>query len=101
MATVAETATNVEWQAVRQKSCGRFWPPFAAPRHDAIKNAFLNSKSPQQKPAKLHGTEERRRRKLVRRSHFMTIVAAWIVTVPASALLSALVFLAIGLVMGS
>ncbi|MEY1556531.1 inorganic phosphate transporter [Yoonia sp. R2331] len=37
--------------------------------------------------------EERRRRKLVRRSHFMTIVAAWIITVPAAALLSALIFL--------
>ncbi len=36
--------------------------------------------------------EERRRRKLVRRSHFMTIVAAWIITVPASAILSAAVF---------
>ena len=57
-------------------------------------------KETRQKPAKPHGTEERRRRKLVRRSHFMTIVAAWIVTVPASALLSAVVFLAIGLVMG-
>lgn len=36
--------------------------------------------------------EERRRRKLVRRSHFMTIIAAWVVTVPAAALISALVF---------
>lgn len=32
------------------------------------------------------------RRKLVRRSHFMTIVSAWIITVPAAALLSALMF---------
>ena len=39
--------------------------------------------------------EERRRRKLVRRSHFMTIVAAWIVTVPAAAVLSAGLFLVI------
>ncbi|MHA6345392.1 inorganic phosphate transporter [Roseivivax sp. CAU 1761] len=39
--------------------------------------------------------EERRRRRLVRRSHFLTIVAAWLVTVPASALLSALVFRAL------
>ncbi|MEC9268886.1 MAG: inorganic phosphate transporter [Pseudomonadota bacterium] len=31
-------------------------------------------------------------RKLVRRSHFLTIVAAWVVTVPAAALLSAVVF---------
>ncbi|OWU85712.1 inorganic phosphate transporter [Oceanicola sp. 22II-s10i] len=37
--------------------------------------------------------EERRRRKLVRRSHFLTIVAAWVITVPAAALLSALLFL--------
>lgn len=36
--------------------------------------------------------EERRRRKLVRRSHFMTILAAWIITVPVTAGLSALVF---------
>jgi len=36
--------------------------------------------------------EERRRRKLVRRSHFMTIIAAWIITVPAAAALSAVIF---------
>ena len=36
--------------------------------------------------------EERRRRKLVRRSHFMTIVAAWVITVPAAACMSALIF---------
>ncbi|HRN89316.1 inorganic phosphate transporter [Hyphomicrobium sp.] len=39
--------------------------------------------------------EEFRRRRLVRRSHLMTIVAAWVVTVPAAATLSALTFLAI------
>lgn len=37
--------------------------------------------------------EERSRRKLVRRSHFATIAAAWVVTVPVSALLSAGIFL--------
>ena len=37
--------------------------------------------------------EERRRRKLVRRSHFMTIVAAWVITVPAAAALSGLIVL--------
>lgn len=37
--------------------------------------------------------DERRRRKLVRRLHVLTIGAAWIVTVPAAALLSALLFL--------
>ena len=39
--------------------------------------------------------EERRRRKLVRRSHVLTIAAAWVITVPAAALLSAAIFLAI------
>jgi PiT family inorganic phosphate transporter len=47
-----------------------------------------------------YAPEERRRRKLVRRSHFMTIIAAWIVTVPAAAILSALIFLAINVVLG-
>ena len=44
--------------------------------------------------------EERRRRKLVRRSHFMTIVAAWIITVPAAATLSAVIFWGIWAVAG-
>lgn len=37
--------------------------------------------------------EERRRRKLVRRSHVLTIAAAWVVTVPAAAALSGGLFL--------
>ncbi|RJE86606.1 inorganic phosphate transporter [Paracoccus onubensis] len=41
---------------------------------------------------------ERRRRKLVRRSHVLTIAAAWIVTVPAAALLSSVIFLGIRLI---
>ncbi|KAA9010749.1 inorganic phosphate transporter [Histidinibacterium aquaticum] len=36
--------------------------------------------------------EERKRRKLVRRSHFLTIVAAWVITVPAAAVLSGICF---------
>ncbi len=39
--------------------------------------------------------DELRRRKLVRRSHFMGIVAAWAITVPAAAILSALIFFAV------
>jgi inorganic phosphate transporter, PiT family len=39
-----------------------------------------------------HSPEESNRRRLVRRSHFMTIVAAWVITVPVSALLSAAVY---------
>jgi PiT family inorganic phosphate transporter len=39
------------------------------------------------------------RRKLVRRSHFMTIVSAWIITVPAAAILSAAIFFLLSSVM--
>jgi PiT family inorganic phosphate transporter len=41
--------------------------------------------------------EERSRRKLVRRSHFLTIIAAWVITVPATSLLSAGVFLCLSM----
>jgi len=40
--------------------------------------------------------DEMRRRKLVRRSHFIGIVAAWVVTVPSAAGLSALIFFCSG-----
>jgi PiT family inorganic phosphate transporter len=43
--------------------------------------------------------EERQRRKLVRRSHFLTIIAAWIITVPAAAILSAIIFFMINIFM--
>ena len=38
-------------------------------------------------------SEKRVYRKLVRRSHFLTIIAAWIITVPAAAILSGFIFL--------
>ncbi|WP_278877653.1 inorganic phosphate transporter [Paracoccus yeei] len=60
-----------EWDAERRLKQARM----AVPRPDNI-------------PA-----DERRRRKLVRRLHVLTIGAAWVVTVPAAALLSALLFL--------
>ncbi len=50
-------------------------------------------------PTKRIAPEERRRRKLVRRSHFMTIVAAWIITVPAAAVMSAVIFVILNAVM--
>ncbi len=46
----------------------------------------------QRPPEQRLAREEHQRRKLVRRSHFMTIVAAWVVTVPAAAVLSAVIF---------
>ncbi len=44
--------------------------------------------------------EERGRRKLVRRAHVSTIAGAWVVTVPASAAMSAAVFVAIRAIAG-
>jgi PiT family inorganic phosphate transporter len=43
-------------------------------------------------PKPERNVEELRRRYLVRRSHFMTIVAAWVITVPASAGLAAALY---------
>jgi PiT family inorganic phosphate transporter len=51
------------------------------------------------KTSKTVAPEERARRKLVRRSHFMTIIAAWVITVPAAALLSAVIFLGLSSVL--
>ena len=39
------------------------------------------------------GSKKRKHRKLVRRSHFLTIIAAWVITVPAAAIISAMFFL--------
>lgn len=49
---------------------------------------------PEQRPRR-STPDELRRRKLVRRSHFLGIVAAWAVTVPSAAALSALIFFAV------
>ena len=59
---------------------------------------FMQPRSPE--PGRRFPAQERRRRRLVRRSHFMTIVGAWIVTLPCAGLISALVFLVIRLVAG-
>jgi inorganic phosphate transporter, PiT family len=56
----------------------------------------LNLKS--MKQGEKLASSERSRRKLVRRSHFMTIIAAWVITVPAAALLSGVIFLIINAV---
>ncbi|MCB1364619.1 MAG: inorganic phosphate transporter [Rhodobacteraceae bacterium] len=46
------------------------------------------------------GNDERRRRKLVRRSHFLTVIAAWVITVPAAALMSGVIFLILNALTG-
>ncbi|MDM7852527.1 inorganic phosphate transporter [Pseudochrobactrum kiredjianiae] len=60
-----------------------------------LKLAHQSEASPRLAP------EERRRRKLVRRSHVLTIGAAWVFTVPAAAILSIILFFAISGVAGS
>ncbi|MFN3954214.1 MAG: inorganic phosphate transporter [Pararhodobacter sp.] len=45
--------------------------------------------------------EERTRRKVVRRAHLLTILAAWVITVPAAATLSAVLFLLLVLIGGA
>jgi len=44
--------------------------------------------------------EERARRKLVRRSHFLTIIAAWVITVPAAAVMSAAIYMLLSTMVG-
>lgn len=41
------------------------------------------------------GPIDAKRRKLVRRAHFTTIVAAWVITVPAAAIMAAIIFTAL------
>ena len=44
------------------------------------------------KPKRKATPEEARRRYLVRRSHFLTIIAAWVITVPVAAILAAAIY---------
>ena len=60
-----------------------------------LKQAHQSASTPRLAP------EERRRRKLVRRSHVLTIGAAWVFTVPAAAILSIILFFAISGVAGN
>jgi PiT family inorganic phosphate transporter len=53
----------------------------------------------QEVEAEKQGSKKRKHRKLVRRSHFLTIIAAWIITVPAAAAISAVIFLILNNVM--
>ncbi len=58
-------------------------------RREYIKKHTINADP--EAPAK-PDQETLRRRKLVRRSHFLTIIAAWLITVPATAILASCIF---------
>ncbi|MCB1515748.1 MAG: inorganic phosphate transporter [Hyphomicrobiaceae bacterium] len=63
--------------------------------HSRRRRAYIRTKDGETINIKMHKTpdpDELLRRKLVRRSHFMAVVAAWIVTVPASAALAAALY---------
>jgi PiT family inorganic phosphate transporter len=65
-------------------------------RRDYMDRKYQNRRSGEMKrepQAKAAPPEEARRRMLVRRAHFTTIVAAWVITVPAAAILSAITFI--------
>ena len=63
-------------------------------RNSKRRMAYMRNKAErfEIEPKAERNPEEIRRRYLVRRSHFMTIVAAWIITVPASAGLAAVLY---------
>ena len=84
------SSTHVAVGAVFGVGFLREWYTGRSPRRAAYvrRNSGGRLKEDIQRGAK----EEIRRRKLVRRSHFMTVIAAWTVTVPAAAVLAAAVY---------
>ncbi len=64
--------------------------------HSKRRQRFVKRHKPRHAVRHLTKTEqeELRRRKLVRRSHFTTIIAAWVITVPAAAGIAAVLYLA-------
>lgn len=66
-------------------------------KHSRRRRHYMMKKTPRHARRKHPNwnQEELRRRKLVRRSHFIGIVAAWVITVPASAILAAAMFYAV------
>jgi len=63
----------------------------------ARRNGANGAEAETKKKSKSVQPDEFRYRKLVRRSHFLTIIAAWLITVPATAVLAAIIFYALNL----
>lgn len=69
----------------------------AVPTNSRFVDPHTLNATPEQALANMRKTE---RRRLVRRQHVYSIAAAWVVTVPAAALLSAVVYLGMNLIIG-
>ena len=68
-----------------------FYTKHSRKRRDMVRRGGEENGEPRLRP------EELRHRKLVRRSHFLTIIAAWVITVPATAVLAACIYLGLSL----
>ena len=66
-------------------------------RADYVARHQINPPDDEAKKGRL---AEQRRRKLVRRAHFLQIIAAWVITVPAAAVLSGVLFVVLRSVLG-
>ena len=66
---------------------------FAMPKAVGAQASTRNGAPPEAASERSHA--KARARKLVRRKHLMTIIAAWLITVPASAVLAAILFFVI------
>ena len=62
-------------------------------RNSARRSDYIKKKAGAAKTQPEHNPDEVRRRRLVRRSHVLTILAAWLITLPTAAIISALVYL--------
>jgi PiT family inorganic phosphate transporter len=67
---------------------------FAMPKAVGAQAGFENGTPPPAAPSE-RSWAKARARKLVRRKHLITIIAAWLITVPASAVLAAILFFVI------
>lgn len=82
------SSTHIAVGAVFGVGFFREWYTKNSKKRRAFVKAGISSSTVKKVPA----IEEIARRKLVRRSHFLTIVAAWVITVPIAAVLSAVLF---------
>ena len=77
----------------------REWYTANSKRRREYVRRTVGRRSPQEAEAIAASPDLRRHRRLVRRHHFMTIIAAWVITVPIAGLLSGGIFLVLNAVL--